>query len=95
MRWHLWEIDLKFALNSTPGWGGSHRVLLHVDLLQKGQKGVVDLGVCHARDHLLAICQTVRRQQLKEMCSGSKAGSHLRLIDSCITQLEAQGPFRT
>ena len=20
-RWHLWEIDLGFALNSTPGWG--------------------------------------------------------------------------
>ena len=19
-RWHLWEIDLKFTLNSTPGW---------------------------------------------------------------------------
>ena len=27
------------------------------------------------------------------MCSGSKAGSFLRLIDSCITQLKAQGPF--
>ena len=21
-RWHLWEIDLRFALNSTPGWLG-------------------------------------------------------------------------
>ena len=21
-RWHLWEIDLRFALNSTPGWCG-------------------------------------------------------------------------
>ena len=29
------------------------------------------------------------------MCSGSEAGSHLRLIDSCITQLKAQGPSRT
>ena len=19
-RWHLWEIDLRFALDSTPGW---------------------------------------------------------------------------
>ena len=27
--------------------------------------------------------------------SGSEAGSHLRLIDSCITQLEAQEPPRT
>ena len=30
-----------------------------------------------------------------EMCSGSEAGSYLRLIDSCITQREAQGPSRT
>jgi len=27
-----------------------------------------------------------------EMCSGSEAGSCLRLIDSCTTQLKAQGP---
>jgi len=30
-RWHLWEIDLRFALNSTPGWlnadGGSFLTL--------------------------------------------------------------------
>jgi len=30
-----------------------------------------------------------------EMCSGSEAGSYLRLIDVCITQLKAQGPYRT
>ena len=30
-----------------------------------------------------------------EMCSGSEAGSYLSLIDSCITQLKAQGPSRT
>jgi len=29
------------------------------------------------------------------LCSGSEAGSYLRLIDSCITQLKAQGPSRT
>ena len=29
------------------------------------------------------------------MCSGSEAGSYLRLRDSCITQLKAQGPSRT
>ena len=28
------------------------------------------------------------------LCKGSEAGSYLRLIDSCITQLKAQGPFR-
>ena len=30
-----------------------------------------------------------------EMSSVSEAGSYLRLIDSCITQLKAQGPSRT
>jgi len=30
-----------------------------------------------------------------ERCSGSEAGSCLRLIDSYITQLKAQGPSRT
>ena len=29
------------------------------------------------------------------LCSGSEAGSYLRLIYSCITQLKAQGPSRT
>ena len=32
---------------------------------------------------------------LTKMCSGSEAGSYLRLIDSCITQLKAHGPSRT
>ena len=30
-----------------------------------------------------------------EMCCGTEAGSYLRLVDSCITQLKAQGPSRT
>ena len=29
------------------------------------------------------------------MCSGTEAGLYLRLTDSCITQLKAQGPCRT
>ena len=29
------------------------------------------------------------------MCCGTEAGSYLRRIDSCITQLKAQGPSRT
>ena len=28
------------------------------------------------------------------MCCGSEAGSYLRLIDSCITELKDQGPSR-
>jgi len=35
------------------------------------------------------------RAHFTEMCSGSEAGSYLRLIDSCITQLKAQGPSST
>jgi len=30
-----------------------------------------------------------------EMCSGSEAGSYLRRVDYCITQLKAHGPSRT
>ena len=30
-----------------------------------------------------------------DICSGSEAGSYLRLIDSCITQLKAPAPSRT
>jgi len=33
--------------------------------------------------------------RLIDLCSGSEAGSYLRLIDSCVTQLKAQGPSRT
>ena len=29
------------------------------------------------------------------MCCGTEAGSYLRLMASCITQLKAQGPSRT
>ena len=32
---------------------------------------------------------------VRAMCSVSEVGSYLRLIDSCITQLKAQGPSRT
>jgi len=31
---------------------------------------------------------------VSRLYSGSEAGSHLRLIDSCITQLMAHGPSR-
>ena len=35
------------------------------------------------------------RGSYQDMCSGSEAGSYLRLIDSCITQLTVQRPSRT
>jgi len=37
----------------------------------------------------------VRNFDFTEMCCGTEAGSYLRLVDSCITQLKAQGPSRT
>ena len=37
---------------------------------------------------------TPSAKPLSLMCSGTEAGSYLRLIDSCITQLKAQGPSR-
>ena len=40
-------------------------------------------------------CHGGRGLVREEMCSGSEAGSYLRLIDSCITQLKAQRPSRT
>ena len=35
------------------------------------------------------------RVPTQESCGGSEAGSYLRRIDSCITQLQAQGPLKT
>jgi len=49
------------------------------------------LGVRVARRHR----ENERRAQPERPCSGSEAGAYLRLIDSCITQLKAQGPSRT
>jgi len=40
-------------------------------------------------------CDAHGMRGVREMCCGTEAGSYLRLIDSCITQLKAQGPSRT
>jgi len=37
----------------------------------------------------------VHEDHFTEMCCGTEAGSYLRRIDSCISQLKAQGPSRT
>ena len=37
----------------------------------------------------------LRLQPLQKMCYGNEAGSHLRPIDFCFTQLQAQGTSRT
>jgi len=36
-----------------------------------------------------------KNNHFTEMCCGTEAGSYLRLIDSCVTQLKAPGPSRT
>ena len=36
-----------------------------------------------------------KNNHFTEMCCGTEAGSYLRLIDSCITQIKAQRPSRT
>jgi len=36
-----------------------------------------------------------KNNHFTEMWCGTEAGSYLRLIDSCVTQLKAQGPSRT
>jgi len=36
-----------------------------------------------------------KNNHFTEICSGFEAGLYLRLIDSCVTQLKAQGPSRT
>jgi len=36
-----------------------------------------------------------KNNHFTEMCCGTEAGSYLRLIDSCVTQLKVQGPSTT
>ena len=43
----------------------------------------------------LELTHVAADEHFTEICSGSEAGSYLSLIDSCITQLKAQGPSRT
>jgi len=40
-------------------------------------------------------CSGDPQMYFTEMCCGDEAGSYLRRIDSCSTQLKAQGPSRT
>ena len=44
------------------------------------------------RDTLVRVCGS---HDAGSMCCGNDEGSYLRMIDSCISQLEAQGPSRT
>jgi hypothetical protein len=39
---HLWEIDLRFALNSSPGWYPCNREARHLTGVDGGRGGVPD-----------------------------------------------------
>ena len=53
------------------------------------------LGLGHEHAAVEPFGSQFKNNHFTEMYSGSEAGSYLRLIDSCITQLKAQGPSRT
>ena len=48
--------------------------------------GLWPIDACHHR---------IEDNYFTETCSASEAGSYLRRIDSCITQLKVQGPSTT
>ena len=58
----------------------------------KDRKKVGPQGKYREPDRYRSQC---KNNHLTEMCGGSEAGSYLRRIDSCITQLKAHGPSRT
>jgi len=69
----------------------AHRLLYHSASGMRGIKKIVPGSRCgcwHPR-------ASPRSGRSWTMCSGSEAGSYLRLIDFCITQLKTQGPART
>ena len=77
---------MRFLISEVPLYG------LPADLEVEG------LGVGQRHRCLAVVCQRGRQHSALGgygLCSGSEAGSYLRLTDCCITQLKAQGPSRT
>ena len=55
-RWHLWEVDVRFALNSTPGWTSKGKyTLVLVDYLEEAVQARDALQV--NLDHVRALLQ--------------------------------------
>jgi len=74
-------------------WTGLTQMIPEVDLSATDEAAAVE-GVRRACSE--QVFEAHRLCLLREgMCCGPEAGSFLRLIDSCITQLKAQGPSRT
>ena len=47
--WHLWEIDLRVALNSTPGWSACDKTRLFI---HAGASGAAETVVRRLVQHL-------------------------------------------
>ena len=78
----------------------AHRLLYHSTLglrvIRKRRRGRRVVGVrSPSRGVKSTVSSQFKNNHFTEMCSGSEAGSYLRLIDSFITQRKAQGPSRT
>ena len=83
------ERNHQFAPGLPPGWS---RILHFADLYQGGRFPTPPPGTHQGFGQTVGALDAVPRHTLSVV---SEAGSHLRLIDYCITQLEAQGPSRT
>ena len=47
-RWHLWDIDLRFTLNSTPGWEQEDLATVVLSLFIWGRFSLSFSGMDHA-----------------------------------------------
>ena len=83
-RQYLWEIDLRFALNYTSGWGWTDR---RVD----PQPAVGETHHRHAdrHGHVGEACVRLKNNCLAEMWIGSEECLYLRLKYCCFSQLWA------
>ena len=77
--WHMWEIDLRFATGLPPGWRSKSSAPL---------QAVVKENLLHSFAHTPRAEYVVELPDGLPPPSGSEAGSYLRLIDFCITQLQ-------
>ena len=71
----------------------AHRLVYHSTLGWRVRKMKEEMPVAHARPNLQE--GEPAGGLVFKMCCGTEEGSCLRLVDSCITQLKAQGPSRT
>ena len=79
----------------------AHRLCVSLNSgLESNKEDKNKSAICRGMRHCQSAAQSdapagreFENNYFTEMSGGSEAGSYLRLIDSCITQLKAQGPF--